>query len=221
MHLLLVEDDTLIGEGLYLGFKRMDYQVDWVKNGESGLDAMLSKEYDVVILDIGLPRMSGIDVLKTARAKKYTNPILLLTAQDALEQKVEGLDAGADDYLVKPFQFQEVCARVRALERRIQVQFEDTFERDDLIVNYTLRTVHEKGVVIELSRREYDLLEILLKSLGQIFSKAQLESKLYGWNDDVSSNTIEVHVHHLRKKIACDLIKTSRGIGYYVQKPIN
>jgi len=221
VHILLVEDDALLGDGVFTGLKRVPYEVDWVKNGESALEAIHLRDYDVLILDIGLPKISGIEVLKTARNNGYKNPVLILTAQDALEQKIQGLDAGADDYLIKPFAFDELCARLRALSRRPVITQSDKLSIGNIVIDLMARTIELSGEPQIISRREFDLLLALAKSPGQVFSKTQLEEKLYSWNDEIGSNAIEVHVHHLRKKLGSDIIKNSRGVGYYVEKQIN
>ena len=221
MQLLLVEDDALLGDGIYTGLKRVPYEVDWVKNGESALDALHIKQYDLIILDLGLPHKSGTEVLAEARHNGYIKPILILTAQDSTEQKVAALDAGADDYLVKPFDFAELCARIRALTRRSNDIQQPTIQLDNITLDLAQRSVMSDNKPVTLSRREFELLEILAKAPGKVFSKEQLEQKLYSWTDEVASNAIEVHIHHLRKKLATKAIKTARGVGYYVEKPIH
>ena len=218
MKILLVEDDALLGEGLYTGLIRMKYAVDWVKNGETALNAMMDSEYDVVILDIGLPRISGLEVLRLARSRGKHLPVIILTARDATSDRVEGLDAGADDYLVKPFEFTELCARLRALTRRSRGLAEQKIRFRDIEIDPAAHLVTLNAQQVELSRREFALLEELLSSAGRVLSKAYLEQKLYSWGDEIGSNTIEVHVHHLRKKFGAELIKTVRGVGYMVPK---
>lgn len=221
MRILLVEDDALLGDGIYTGLKRVPYEVDWVKNGEVALDALQQRQYDLVILDLGLPHKSGTEVLAEARQNGFIKPVLILTAQDSTEQKVSALDAGADDYLVKPFDFTELCARIRALTRRaVQIQ-QQVITFDNISINLDEHSVQLDDVDISLSRREFELLEILVCAPGKVFSKTQLEQKLYSWNEEVASNAIEVHIHHLRKKLKTKLIKTSRGVGYYVKKPVH
>ena len=218
MRILLVEDDTLLGGGICAGLRREDNSVDWVKNGESALDALLETQYDCIILDIGLPKMSGLDVLHAMRDSKNDTPVLILTAQDDISDRVKGLDAGADDYLVKPFEFPELGARLRALARRVRGKATETIQYKNIRINTTAHTVEYDGQAVELSRREFALLIELITNQGRVLSRHQLEHKLYSWSDEVESNTIEVYIHHLRKKFNTDLIKTVRGIGYIIAK---
>jgi DNA-binding response OmpR family regulator len=218
VRILLVEDDTLIGEGLFSGLQRENYSVDWVKNGETAVTAATDVAYDVIILDLGLPKMSGLDVLKKLRHQGYSQPVLILTAQDATPDRVAGLDAGADDYLTKPFEFVELCARIRALTRRAHGLTEQTLRYKNIVVDAAAHSVHFKDEKIDLSRREFALLNELLSSAGRVLSRYQLEEKLYSWGDEIESNAIEVHIHHLRKRFGSDLIKTVRGVGYIVPK---
>ncbi|MCK5396073.1 MAG: response regulator transcription factor [Gammaproteobacteria bacterium] len=218
MRILLVEDDALLGDGICAGLRREDNSVDWVKNGESALNAMLETQYDCVILDIGLPKMSGLDVLHAMRGSDNDTPVLILTAQDDISDRVKGLDAGADDYMVKPFDFPELCARLRALTRRVRGKATETIQYKNIRINTTERTVEYANQAVELSRREFALLVELITNQGRVLSRHQLELKLYSWGDEVESNTIEVYIHHLRKKFNSDLIKTVRGIGYKITK---
>ena len=218
MRILLVEDDSLLGEGLYAGLQRENYSLDWIKNGEMALIAMMETEYDAVILDIGLPKMSGLEVLKQVRSQGNKLPVLILTARDEVSDRVDGLDAGADDYLVKPFEFAELCARLRALTRRSRGLTEQTICYKNIEIDPAAHSVKLDDKKIDLSRREFSLLEELLSSAGRVLSKAHLEQKLYSWGDEIGSNTIEVHIHHLRKKFGSELIKTVRGVGYIVAK---
>ena len=218
MRILLVEDDSLLGEGLYAGLQRENYSLDWIKNGEMALVAMMETEYDVVILDIGLPKMSGLEVLKQVRSQGNKLPVLILTARDSVSDRVDGLDAGADDYLVKPFEFTELCARLRALSRRSRGLIEQIICYKNIEVDPAAHSVKLNNQQIDLSRREFSLLEELLSNAGRVLSKTHLEQKLYSWGDEIGSNTIEVHIHHLRKKFGSELIKTIRGVGYIVVK---
>ena len=218
MRLLLVEDDPLLGEGLYTGLAREKYNVDWVKNGEMAVAAVDTSKYDGVILDIGLPRMNGLEVLTTIRRKGNLVPVLILTAQDGLNDRVSGLDSGADDYLVKPFEFDELCARIRALARRARGLPEQLIRYKDITLDPAAHAVTKNGEPVSLSRREFALLEELLAAQGRVLSRAHLEDKLYSWGDEIESNAIEVHIHHLRKQFGSELIKTVRGIGYTVPK---
>ena len=218
MRILLVEDDALLGSGLQIGLKNEDYSVDWVRTGNEALSALLSTPYDAAILDIGLPDISGLDVLSTARNRDIATPVLILTAQDAISDRVTGLDAGADDYLTKPFELDELCARLRALTRRSRGLARQLIQYKDIIIDTAAHTVSYKGKNIELSRREFSLLEELLSSSGRVLSRSFLEDKIYSWDNEVGSNTIEVYIHHLRKKFGTDFIKTIRGVGYMVDK---
>ncbi len=218
MRILLVEDDTLLGDGVCAGLRREDNAVDWVKNGETALSAITGTQYDCIILDIGLPRMSGLDVLKKMREANDHSPVLILTAQDDIADRVKGLDAGADDYLVKPFEFAELCARLRALSRRNRGSASETLQYKDIVINTTAHTVEYRQQPITLSRREFTLLLELITNQGRVLSRHHLEQKLYSWGDEIESNTIEVHIHHLRKKFCSKLIKTVRGIGYIIAK---
>ena len=218
MRLLLVEDDVLLGEGLNTGLRREHYNVDWVKNGETALAAAETTEYDSIILDIGLPVMSGLEVLSNLRIKGNMVPVLILTAQDGLSDRVSGLDNGADDYLVKPFEFDELCARIRALVRRSRGLPEQNIRYRDITLDPAAHTVSIADNPVSLSRREFALLEELLSAQGRVLSRSHLEDKLYRWGDEIESNAIEVHIHHLRKRFGSSLIRTVRGIGYTVPK---
>jgi two-component system response regulator QseB len=215
---LLLEDDALLGDGVCSGLRREDNSVDWVKNGESALTATAEIHYDCIILDIGLPKMSGLEVLSHLRKKNNTTPVLILTARDDISDRVKGLDAGADDYLVKPFEFAELCARLRALTRRARGITTETITYKDITIDTAAHTVEYKNQAIELSRRELTLLIELISNQGRVLSRRHLEQKLYNWNDEIESNTVEVYIHHLRKKLHTELIKTVRGIGYIVDK---
>ena len=218
MRLLLVEDDSLLGDGLHTGLTRENYSVDWVKNGESAISAIETTEYDTVILDIGLPKISGLEVLKIIRKQGIMLPVLILTAQDGLNDRITGLDTGADDYLVKPFEFDELCARIRALTRRARGLPEQLIRYRNIVVDPAAHAVSLNDELINLSRREFALLEELLSAKGRVLSRAHLEDKLYSWGDEIESNAIEVHIHHLRKRFGSDLINTVRGVGYTVPK---
>ena len=218
MRILLVEDDALLGDGVCAGLRRDDNSVDWVKNGETALTAIVQTQYDCVILDIGLPKMSGLDVLQHVRESNNAVPVLILTAQDDISDRVNGLDAGADDYLVKPFEFAELCARLRALTRRTRGKASETIQYKNISINTTAHTVEYDNKPVELSLREYTLLIEMITNQGRVLSRHHLEQKLYSWGDEIESNTIEVYIHHLRKKLYTDLIKTVRGIGYIVAK---
>jgi DNA-binding response OmpR family regulator len=218
VRILLVEDDALLGDGVCAGLRRDDNSVDWVKNGETALSAIAGTQYDCVILDIGLPKMSGLDVLNHIRESDNTVPVLILTAQDDIADRVKGLDAGADDYMIKPFEFAELCARLRALTRRTRGKASESIRYKGINIDTSGHTVEYDGKPVELSRREYTLLIEMLTNQGRVLSRQHLEQKLYSWGDEIESNTIEVYIHHLRKKLYSELIKTVRGIGYIVAK---
>lgn len=218
MRILLVEDDSLLGDGVCAGLRRENNSVDWVKNGETALSATAETQYDCIILDIGLPKMSGLDVLHDMRESDNDTPVLILTAQDDISDRVKGLDAGADDYLVKPFAFAELYARLRALSRRKRGAASETIQYKNIKIDTTSHTVAYNDLPVLLSRREFSLLVEFITNQGRVLSRQHLEQKLYSWSDEVESNTIEVHIHHLRKKFHTGLIKTVRGIGYIVAK---
>ncbi len=218
MRLLLVEDDTMIGEAVLDLLGAQHYAVDWVQDGEMADSALQSQAYDLVLLDLGLPRRDGLSVLRALRARKIRTPVLIATARDAIEQRIAGLDAGADDYLLKPYDLKEMLARIRALLRRAAGRAEPIYEYADITINPATREVTAAGNPVLLSAREWAVLEPLLARPGTVLSRAQLEEKLYGWNDDVSSNAVEVYVHGIRKKLGAALIQNIRGVGYRVPK---
>lgn len=220
MRLLLVEDDRLLGEGIEMGLKQQAYTVDWLQDGEAAVLAMLHDDYDAAVLDIGLPRKNGIEVLKDIRRKGRTVPVLILTAMDAIEDRVAGLDAGADDYLSKPFDLNELYARIRALIRRSAGRAEAKIIHGELELDPASHAVSLSGKPVELSRREYTVLLVLMENRGRVLSRRQLEQGLYGLGEEVESNAVEVHVHHIRKKIDSKLIRTVRGVGYIIEKDV-
>ena len=219
MRLLLVEDDGMVGESVRTGLRREGFTVDWVKNGFAAELAAANDDYALILLDLGLPRKDGIDVLKTLRRKGGHVPILILTARDAVPDRVLGLNSGADDYLVKPFDLHELFARVHALLRRQAGRADPLVRFADVVLNPITHQVTRGGREIDLSATEFALLEALLERPGAILSRSQLEQRLYGWNEEVESNSVEVHVSRLRKKIGADLIGTVRGVGYRMVKP--
>lgn len=222
MRILLVEDDTLLGDGVCIGLKQHHYTVDWVQDGQAALQALMSEQFSVIILDLGLPKRSGLDVLKTMRSKNIATPVLILTAHDSVEDRVKGLDAGADDYLVKPFDLDELCARIRALQRRGSSgisRAQPAMHFKDIILDPASHMVCKNDIPISISRREFALLHMLLSNVGRVLSRDHLMQSIYGWGDDVDSNALEVHVHNLRKKFGNKFITTIRGIGYMVEEP--
>ena len=218
MRLLLVEDDTMIGESVLDLLRSENYAVDWVKDGEVADAALRSQSYDLVLLDLGLPRCDGLTVLRSLRSRKQRIPVLIATARDSMQQRVEGLDAGADDYVGKPYDLDELLARIRALLRRAAGRAEPVYEHQDVVINSVTREVAVGGQAVVLSGREWAVLEPLLARPGLVLSRAQLEEKLYGWKDEISSNAVEVYIHGLRKKLGADLIRNVRGVGYMVPK---
>ena len=199
MRVLVVEDDILLGEGISEGLKQSGFIVDLIRNGSEAEDALLINDFDVCVMDIGLPKKSGITVLKNIRKENCQTPILLLTARDDVDDRVSGLDAGADDYLTKPFDLSELSARIRALARRSLGRATPIIIYNDIHVDPAAHSVIKSGESINLSRREFDVLCYLLDNLGKVVTKDKLDEKLYGWNEDIDSNALEVHIHHIRK----------------------
>jgi two-component system OmpR family response regulator len=218
MRLLLVEDDAMIGETVQDLLRAEHYAVDWVRDGEAADTALRVQAYDLVLLDLGLPKRDGLAVLRDLRARKDRTPVLVATARDALAQRVEGLNAGADDYVLKPYEFEELLARVRALLRRAAGRAEPVYEHQGVSINPTTREASVQGQSVVLSAREWAVLEPLLARPGTVLSRAQLEDKLYGWGDEVSSNAVEVYIHGLRKKLGAQMVLNVRGVGYMVPK---
>ena len=218
MRLLLVEDDSMIGESVLDLLRAEQYAVDWVRDGDAADTALRTQDYDLVLLDLGLPRQDGLSVLRRLRARRSRVPVLIATARDALAQRVEGLDAGADDYVVKPYEMDELLARIRALLRRASGRAEPVYEHQGVCINPATREVTVNGEPVVLSGREWAVLEPLLARPGMVLSRAQLEEKLYDWKHEISSNAVEVYIHGLRKKLGADLIQNVRGVGYLVPK---
>jgi two-component system response regulator QseB len=218
MRLLLVEDDTMIGEVVLDLLRAEHYAVDWVKDGDMADTALQTQAYDLVVLDLGLPRKDGLEVLRAMRIRKDATPVLVATARDAVSQRIAGLDAGADDYVLKPFDMEELLARIRALLRRASGRAEPVFEHGRVSIHPATREVTVDGKPASLSAREWAVLEALIARPGAVLSRAQLEEKLYSWRDEVSSNAVEVYIHGLRKKLGSELIQNVRGLGYMVPK---
>ena len=217
MRLLLVEDDLPLGEGLRAGLQAEGYTVDWLHDGASAVHALLSETFDLLVLDLGLPRLSGIGVLQQLRKSGSHLPVLILTARDETRDRVAGLDAGADDYLAKPFDLNELKARIRALLRRSAGRGRALIEHAGIILDPTNQQVHYAGNPVALTPKEYLLLHELLAHPGKVFTRERLVQLLYGWDEEAESNTLEVHISHLRKKLFSELIRTVRGIGYLVE----
>ncbi|CAM3497321.1 response regulator transcription factor [Paracidovorax anthurii] len=218
MRLLLVEDDTMIGEAVHDLLRAEHHAVDWVRDGEMADTALRTQSYDLVLLDLGLPRRDGLSVLRELRARKDRTPVLVATARDSVAQRVEGLDAGADDYVLKPYDLDELLARIRALARRAAGRAEPVYEHKGVSIDPATREVSVNGEPVVLSAREWAVLEPLIARPGRVLSRAQLEEKLYSWKDEISSNAIEVYIHGLRKKLGAELVLNVRGVGYMVPK---
>ena len=219
MRLLLVEDDELLGAGIEDALTRARYTVEWVRSGPLALAALEQHGFDAVVLDLGLPGMDGLEVLRRARAAGSLTPVLILSARDAVAQRVAGLDAGADDYLAKPFDVDELLARVRVLQRRARGRASNVLEHGRLRLDPAALRVTHDGQPVTLQRREFVLLQKLLAAPGQVLTRAQLEEALYGWDGSVESNALDVHVHNLRRKLYPGVIRTVRGIGYVADPP--
>lgn len=217
MRILIVEDDDMIGESVVAGLESEDYAVDWVRDGNSALIALKTTPFSLVVLDLGLPGKDGLKVLQEMRARRMSTPVLVTTARDTVEDRIKGLDAGADDYLIKPYDLDELSARVRALLRRSAGRAEPLIVRGDLVIAPDTRKVTYRGKDVILSSKEYALLVALAEREGVVWSRTQLEEKLYNWGNTVGSNAIEVHIHHLRKKLSDGAIKTVRGVGYLLE----
>ena len=217
MRILVVEDDDMIGEGVVDFLQSEDYAVDWVQDGASAALAMKTTPFSLVILDLGLPGKDGLQVLREMRNRHDATPVLVTTARDTIDDRVKGLDSGADDYLIKPYDLDELSARVRALLRRSAGRADPVIERGALRISPATREVTYNGNPIILSSREYALLAALAERQGVVWSRSQLEEKLYNWDNTVGSNAIEVHIHHLRKKLSDTAIKTVRGVGYLLE----
>jgi two-component system OmpR family response regulator/two-component system response regulator QseB len=218
MRVLVVEDDPLLGDALHAGLRELGNVVDWVRDGVAAAGALEVERYDAVVLDLGLPRLSGVDLLERLRARNDGTPVLILTARDAVDDRIKGLDAGADDYLVKPFDIGELAARLRAIVRRHAGQPAPLLKVGALVLDPAARSVRYRDSEVALSAREFSLLEVLMRSAGRVLTRAQLEQALYAWGEEVESNAVEVHVHRLRRKLAPHLIQTVRGVGYLMPR---
>lgn len=216
MRILLVEDDPLLGDGLRAGLRQQGFVVDWVRDGNAAERELLTGAFEAAVLDLGLPRKDGIDVLQSLRARRCRTPVLVLTARDTVPQRIAGLDSGADDYVLKPVDLFELGARLRALIRRAHGQPQQQLHSGTLRLDPAARQVYRDEEAVLLSQREFDLLHALLRSAGRVLTREQLEQQLYSWGCEVESNAIEVHIHHLRKKLGADTIQTVRGVGYTV-----
>lgn len=220
MRVLLAEDDAMLGDGLRAGLRQQGFVVDWVRDGEAAERELLSGDYAAAVLDLGLPLKDGMDVLQAVRARKISTPVLVLTARDAVPQRIRGLDLGADDYVIKPVDLLELGARLRALVRRAHGQVQDVLQCAGVVLNPATRQVSLHGANVTLSTRELDLLYALMLGAGRVLSREHLEQQLYSWGYEVESNAVEVHIHHLRRKLHPDVIQTVRGVGYTMARDV-
>lgn len=218
MRILLIEDDRLLGDGVKAGLCGAGFAVDWVRDGEAALAAVAAESFAAIVLDLGLPRRDGLSVLSALRATGNAVPVLVLTARDQVADKVRCLDLGADDYVVKPFDLDELAARLRALARRARGRAEASLRHGDVVLDPAARSVTLRGEPVVLTSREFDLLQMLLDAAGRVLTRRVLDEQLYAWGEAVGSNALEVHIHHLRKKLGADLIRTVRGVGYMVDE---
>ena len=220
MRILLAEDDALLGDGLRNGLRQQGFQVDWVRDGLAAERELRSGVYAAAVLDLGLPLVDGMDVLSRVRAERVATPVLVLTARDALPERIRGLDLGADDYVVKPVDLGELAARLRALVRRAHGQPNERLVQGTLVLDPAGRSVSLDGQPVTLAPREFDLLHELMLAAGRVLSREQLEQRLYAWGREVDSNAVEVHIHHLRRKLRPELIQTIRGVGYTLPRAV-
>lgn len=218
MRLLLVEDDPLLGDGLKAGLRQCGYSVEWLHDAASAEAALASEHFDLMVLDLGLPDRSGLSVLRGLRRRGDALPVLILTARDTVEDRVTGLDSGADDYMLKPFDLDELAARLRALLRRHGGRAENIIQHGALSLDPVAHTVRLHDSTVELPPREYAVLQLLLENRGRVLSRSRLEQSIYAWGDEVGSNAIEVYIHHLRKRLGSELIRTVRGVGYVIDQ---
>lgn len=218
MRLLLVEDDELLGDAVKTGLSQFGYVVDWLKDGESAKAAIKTESFELIILDLGLPKLSGLHLLQSIRREGNVTPVIILTARESVESKIKGLDSGADDYLIKPFDLNELSARVRALIRRSQGRADTVLHYRNITLDPAAHQVTVDGNTINVPRREFALLQKLLENQGHVLSRETLMQSIYGWDEYVDSNALEVHIHNLRKKLNANYIRTVRGIGYMIEK---
>lgn len=218
MRILVVEDDPLLGDALQSGLKQRGFDADWVRDGVAAELALSTESYSAVVLDLGLPRLDGLKVLERQRARGSRVPVLVLTARDAVDDRVRGLDGGADDYVVKPVDLDELAARLRALVRRSRGEPNPVLELADLKIDPAARTVLYRGAPVELQAKEFNLLHEFALNAGRVLTREQIQQRLYAWGEEVESNTVDVHIHHLRRKLAPELIRTVRGVGYVLPK---
>jgi two-component system response regulator QseB len=221
LRILLVEDDPQLGRATQLGLDQSGYAVDWVQTAEAALTSIKLHDYQCLLLDLGLPQQDGMSLLAQLRRNGFNESILIVTARDQIKDKVTGLDAGADDFIIKPFDLDELAARIRSVRRRLAGRSSALLKHRGIILDVAARQVSLHGETVSLTSREFNILQFLLEHLGQIVSKDQLEQALYSWGDEIESNTIQVHIHHLRKKLGKDLIRTLHAVGYVIDKEID
>jgi len=218
MRVLIVEDDPLLGDALAVGLKQRGFEPDWVQDGREAQTVMRVEPFAAIILDLGLPGLTGLELLRTERARGNKVPVLILTARDAVQDRIKGLDSGADDYVVKPMDLDELAARLRALVRRSKGEPAPSLRVGAVALDPAARTVTRDGRAIDLQPREFALLQELMLNAGRVLSREQLEERMYRWGEEVESNAVEVHVHHLRRKLGADIVKTMRGVGYVMRR---
>lgn len=218
MRLLLVEDDEILGDGLKSGLTMEGYAVDWLTDGKQADEALQTHSYEILVLDLNLPGMNGLEVLKALRKRKDATLVLILTARDTVNDRVIGLDSGADDFVVKPFNMNEICARLRALIRRHGGRGTPLLEHKGVVLDPASHKVTVDDRNVDISQKEFEVLNFLLANKGTVISRARLEETLYSWNSEIESNTVEVHIHHLRKKLPANFIRTVRGVGYIIDE---
>jgi len=216
MRLLLAEDDDKLGKGIRTGLRYEGHAVDWVKDGNTALSALRNESYDVLVLDLGLPQLTGLEVLDKLREEGLSLPVLILTARDSIDDRISGLDRGADDYVVKPFDLDELSARIRALSRRVVGRTVTVINYRDIVLDPASLTVRKSGKIVEMPIRSFSVLQKLLENEGRVQSRTRLEESLYSWKDDIESNVLEVHIHNIRKRFGSKFIRTIRGVGYIV-----
>jgi two-component system response regulator QseB len=218
MRVLLVEDDPMIAKGLQTALRQDGYAVDGLSDGRRAAEALRTESFDIVLLDLGLPGRDGLDVLRELRGRGDSTPVIIVTARDDTRNRIEGLDAGADDYIIKPFDLDEIAARMRSVLRRAAGRGDSCIRHGGISLNPVTHAVEHDGVPVALSAHEFSVLEALLQRPGAVLSRAQLEDRLYGWSDSIESNAVEVYIHALRRKLGGDTIRTLRGVGYFIPK---
>lgn len=218
MRILLVEDDPQLGRATQLGLDQLGYTVDWLQHGDSVVTTVLQHDYEAILLDLNLPGMDGMQILRQLRQRDYHHPVLVITARDQIPDRIAGLDAGADDFVIKPFDLDELSARLRAASRRVHGRTQELIRYADVLIDVSARSVQLDGQPVALTAKEFSVLLMLIEHQGQIVSREQLESTVYGWGEEVESNAIQVHIHHLRKKLGKSLIRTVHAVGYMMDK---